>query len=296
VLTRFPSLSLAVNGARSLSWTGTGVSIPPESSATSVFNQMFLQGTEEEIQAQIRALDTGRSILDAVSDQTRELARNVGTRDRGRLDQYFTSVRDLERRLQQSKGWETKPKPVVDVPAPTDPTSAAQYMDKVKAMYDIVKLAFETDSTRSITLMLNSVGTPVVQIPGVEITDDYHNLSHHGKAEDKLSQLRILDEWQMRLLAGLVQDLKTVREGEETLLDRTMVLYGSNLGDANAHSTTNMPIVFAGGGFKHGQHLAFDEKRNYPLPNLFVSMLQRMGIEADSFASSTGTMRGLDMT
>jgi hypothetical protein len=296
VLTRFPSLSLAVNGARSLSWTGTGVAIPPETSATGVFNQLFLQGSEEEIQAQIRALDTGRSILDAVSDQTRDLVRNVGARDRGRLDQYFTSVRDLERRLQQSKGWETKPKPVVNVPAPTDPTSAAQYMDKVKAMYDVVKLAFETDSTRAISLMLNSVGTPVVQIPGVEITDDYHNLSHHGKAEDKLSQLRILDEWQMKLLAGLFQDLKTVREGEETLLDRTMVLYGSNLGDANAHSTTNMPIIFGGGGFKHGQHLAFDHSRNYPLPNLFVSMLQRMGLEVDSFASSTGTMRGLDMT
>jgi hypothetical protein len=167
-------------------------------------------------------------------------------------------------------------------------------MDKVKAMYDVVRLAFETDSTRSISLMLNSVGTPVVQIPGETITDDYHNLSHHGKAPEKLAQLRILDEWQMRLLAGLLLDLKSVREGEETLLDRTMVLYGSNLGDANAHSTTNMPILFAGGGFKHGQHLAFDQSRNYPLPNLFVSMLQRMGIEVDSFASSTGTMRGLE--
>jgi hypothetical protein len=296
VLTRFPSLSLAVNGARSLSWTGTGVAIPPETSAASVFNQLFLQGSEEEIKAQLRALDTGRSILDAVSEQANDLARSVGSRDRSRLDQYFTSVRDLERRLQQSQGWETKPKPVVNVPAPTDPTSNAQYMDKVKVMYDLVKLAFETDSTRAITLMLNCVGTPVVEIPGETITDDYHNLSHHGKSADKLAQLKTLDEWQMKLLAGLLQDLKTVREGEETLLDRTMILFGSNLGDANAHSTTNMPILFGGGGFKHGQHLAFDTKRNYPLPNLFVSMLQRMGLETDSFASSTGTMRGLDVT
>jgi hypothetical protein len=100
----------------------------------------------------------------------------------------------------------------------------------------------------------------------------------------------------MKLLAGLFADLKSVREGDETLLDRTMILYGSNLGDANAHSTTNMPTLFAGGKFRHGQHLAFDKGRNYPLPNLFVSMLQRLGIEADSFASSTGTMRGLDAT
>jgi hypothetical protein len=143
--------------------------------------------------------------------------------------------------------------------------------------------------------MLNSVGTPVLQIQGEAITDSYHNLSHHGKSEDKLIQLKVVDEWHMKLLAGLFNDLKSVREGDETLLKRTMILYGSNLGDANAHSTTNMPTLFAGGGFRHGQHLAFDTKQNYPLPNLFVSMLQRLGIEESRFASGTGTMRGLEM-
>jgi hypothetical protein len=204
-------------------------------------------------------------------------------------------VRDLEGRLLASKGWERKPKPVVSVSAPVDPESPAQYMAKVKVMYDLATLAFETDSTRSITLMLNSVGTPVVQIRGESITEDYHNLSHHGKSEEKLAQLKVLDEWQMKLLSELLADLKLVNEDEDTLLDRTMVLYGSNLGDANAHSTTNMPTLFAGGGFRHGQHLAFDQKQNYPLPNLFVSMLQRMGIEQDRFASATGTMRGLEI-
>jgi hypothetical protein len=105
----------------------------------------------------------------------------------------------------------------------------------------------------------------------------------------------VLDEWHMKLLNELFSGLKAVNEGGETLLDRTMILYGSNLGDANAHSTTNLPTLFAGGGFRHGQHLAFDAAQNYPLPNLFVSMLQRMGLEEDKFASSTGTMRGLDM-
>ena len=179
--------------------------------------------------------------------------------------------------------------------APTDPASPAQYMARVQVMYDLARLAFETDSTRAITLMLNSVGTPVVQIAGETITDSYHNLSHHGMAEEKLTQLRVIDEWHMKLLADLLKGLKSVKEGGETLLDRTMVLYGSNLGDANAHSTTNLPTLFAGGGFKHGQHLAFDRSRNYPLPNLFVSMLQRMGIEAASFGPSTGTMRGLEV-
>ncbi len=295
-LTRFPSLTLAVNGGnRSLSWTGTGVAIPPEEKAASVFNQLFLQGTAEEVQTQIRALDTGQSILDVVADQAKDLQRSLGARDRGRLEQYFSSVRDLEHRLQESKGWETKPKPVVTEAPPVDPTSPAQYMAKVKVMYDLVRLAFETDSTRSVTLMLNSVATPVVQIEGETLTDSYHNLSHHGMAPDKLSQLKILDEWHMKLLAELFGNLKGVRENDETLMDRTMILFGSYLGVAIAHSTTNMPMLFAGGGFRHGQHLAFDKANNYPLPNLFVSMLQRMGIEDEKFASSTGTMRGLEM-
>lgn len=294
VQTRFPSLTLAVNGNRSLSCTGTGVAIPPEQSAAAVFRQMFLQGTPAEIEAKIRELDTGRSILDTVARQAELLQRNVTGEDRSRLDQYFTSVRDLEHRLQTSRGWENKPKPVVKETEPVDPTSPAQYMEKVKLMYDLARLAFETDSTRAITLMLNSVGTPVLQIPGAIITDGYHNLSHHGKAPDKLAQLKTIDQSHMHLLAGLFADLKSTKEGEAPLLDRTMILYGSNLGDANSHSTINLPILFAGGGFQHGQHLAYDAQQNYPLPNLFVSMLQRMGIEATKFASSTGTMRGLE--
>jgi hypothetical protein len=295
-LTRYPSLTLAVNGAaRSLSWTGSGVAIPPDERASDVFNQLFLQGTPEQVEAQIHRLDTGRSILDAVADQAKELQRDVGTRDRSRLEQYFSSVRDLEHRLQESREWERKPKPVVSAAAPAEFGSPAQYMDKLKAMYDLARLAFETDSTRAITLMLNSVATPVITIAGETITDSYHNLSHHGKADDKLAQLRVLDEWQMKLLAKLFGDLKAVSEGGEPLLARTMILYGSNLGDANAHSTTNLPTLFAGGGFRHGQHLAFDRAQNYPLPNLFVSMLQRMGFEEEKFASSTGAMRGLEM-
>ncbi len=295
-LTRFPSLTLAVNGGgRALSWTGTGVAIPPEQSASAVFNQLFLQGTPEQVAAQIRKLDTGRSILDAVSEQAKSLQRNLGDRDRSRLDQYFTSVRDLEHRLQESKGWESKPKPVVSVAAPTDPANAAQYMAKIRVMYDLVKLAFETDSTRAVTLMLNSVGTPVITDTGETLTDSYHNLSHHGKADEKLSQLKIIDEGHMKLLAALFAELKAVKEGEETLLDRTMILYGSNLGDANAHSTTNLPTLFAGGGFRHGQHVSLDPAGGiYPLPNLFVSMLQRIGFEDQKFASSTGTMKNLE--
>jgi hypothetical protein len=295
ILTRFPSLTLAVNTRnKSLSWTGTGVAIPPEDKAATVFKEMFLQGSASQIDAQIRKLDTGRSILDTISGQAKDLQSTVGDRDRERLDQYFTSVRDLEHRLQASKGWERRPKPVVNAPAPVDITDPAEYMGKVKIMYDLARLGIETDSTRAVTLMLEGVSAPVLDIPGEAMTDSYHNLSHHGKSEAKLAQLRVIDQMHMKLLGGLIGSLKSVKEGEDTLLDRTMVLYGSNFGDANAHICTNMPVILAGGGFKHGQNLMFDRANNYPLPNLYVSMLQRMGIESDKFASSTGTMRGLE--
>jgi hypothetical protein len=298
ILTRFPAIALSVNTrTRSLSCTGSGVAIPPEDKASEVFKQLFVQGTPEEIEAQILKLDTGRSILDSVATEAKQLERGLGNQDKERLDQYFTSVRDLESRLKASQGWEKKPKPVVDAKVPTDPASPAAYMEKIKVMYDLTRLAFQSDSTRAVTLMLDSVSTPAIEgLPDVTIQDGYHNLSHHGQAPDKLVQLKTLDEWHMKLLGKLFSELKAVREGEDTLLDRTMIVYGSNFGDANAHVSTNMPVLFAGGGFKHGQHLAFDRERNYPLPNLFVSMLQRMGLNEDKFASSTGTMRGLEMT
>ena len=295
-LTRFPSLTLGVNvlqGQRSLSWTASGVLIPCEEKAADVFSRMFLQGSQAETDAQIRKLEMGQSILDAVAGQAKHLQLTVGARDRDRLDQYFTSVRELEQRMQMSREWERKPKHKVNAPMPLDPASPKEYMEKVKLMYDMARLAFETDSTRCISLLLDSVNSPAIEFGGIKTTDGYHNLSHHGKSKEKLAQLKTIDEWHMKLLAELFSELKAVKEQGEPLLDRTMILYGSNLGNANTHVTTNLPAIFAGGGFQHGQHLAFNTEHNYPLPNLFVSMLQRMGLETDKFASATGTMRGL---
>ncbi|NJN05378.1 MAG: DUF1552 domain-containing protein [Rhodobacteraceae bacterium] len=297
-LTRFPSLTLGVNvqqGIRSLSWTGAGVLIPCEEQAAEVFKRLFLRGSPQEIRAQVRRLELGQSIMDAVADQTLGLQRNLGARDRERLDQYFTGVRDLEKRMGKAQEWEYKPKPVVKDEPPVDPADPREYMTKVRLMYDMARLAFETDSTRMVTLLLDSVNSPALDIDGAEITDGYHNLSHHGKSAAKLKQLEIIDREHMKLLDHLFTDLKTRKEDGQTLLDRTMVLYGSNLGNANTHVTTNLPVFLTGGGFKHGQHLAFDRERNYPLPNLFVSMLQRLGMETDKFATSTGTMRGLEL-
>lgn len=297
-LTRFPSLTLGVNvqqGLRSLSWTGSGALIPCEEKPSEVFKKLFLQGSAKDIAEAEKKLSLGQSIMDAVAGQAKSLQRDLGTHDRERLDQYFTGVRDLEQRLSAAQAWEKKPKPVVKAKPPLDPESPREYMDKVRLMYDMARLAFETDSTRLITIMLDSVNSPTIEVEGADINDGYHSLSHHGKSPKKLAQLESIDREHMKQLGTLFSHLKATKETGGTVLDHSMILYGSNMGNANTHVTTNLPILFAGGGFKHGQHLAFDREHNYPLPNLFVSALQRLGIEEDKFATSTGTMRGLEM-
>src|SRR5262249_55947081 len=166
-LTRFSSLTLGVNvqrGLRSLSWTGSGAMIPCEESASAVFKKLFLSGSQDEVDRQIGKLQLGRSIMDAVADQAKGLEKNLGSRDRERLDQYFTGVRDLEVRLGQASEWERKRKPKVDAKPPIDPPSSKQYMDKVRVMYDMAQLAFENDSTRLITLLLDSVNSPTIEV------------------------------------------------------------------------------------------------------------------------------------
>jgi hypothetical protein len=295
-LTRFPSLTLGVNakaGSRSLSWTDSGVLIPCTNNASDVYRQLFLQGSPTEVARQVKKLELGQSIMDTLADQSRSLQGRLSASDRDRLDQYFTSVREVEKRMAASRDWEQKPKPKPSAPMPEDPDDSSAYMEKTRLMYQMARLAFETDSTRSVTLLLDSTNSPTIEVKGAEISDGYHNLSHHGKSESKLKQLQAIDREHMRLIGNLLGDLKSVREADETLLDRTMVLYGSNFGDANKHTTDNMPILLAGGGFQHGQHLAFDRDDNYPLPNLFVSMLEQMNLDVERFASSTGSMRGL---
>jgi hypothetical protein len=269
--------------------------IPCDVLPSVVFQKLFLGGSPEERKEQARRLALGQSIMDTVADETKRLQREVGTRDRERLDQYLTGVRDLEKRMLQSAAWENKPRPVAKDKMPLDPKDPKEYMDKVRLMYDMARMAFETDSTRNITLMLDSVNSPAIQVAGHAVSDGYHNLSHHGRNKEKMSDLERIDREHMKLLGNLIADLKGRKEDSGTLLDHTMVLYGSNMGNANTHVTTNLPVIFAGGGFKHGQHLAFDRERNYPLPNLFVNVLQRMGIESDKFATSTGTFRGLEL-
>lgn len=289
--TRVSALPLNVSkkGNQSLSFTNSGVMLPAENNPASVFQALFVAGNKQDKERKIHELRVGRSILDTVAQRAATLQKKLGKADRERIDQYFTSVREVERRLEIAEEWEQKPKPNVDVPSPKD---SEYLLEKIAAMYDLIRLALETDSTRLITLLIKLDGFSA-HIPGV--STEAHNLSHHVSRPDKKKELKNLETAEFKELARLLDGLANVKEGNDNLLDRTMLLYGSNLGNGNNHDTKNLPMLLAGGGFKHGQHLAFDTKKNYPLPNLFVSMLQRMGLETDSFASSTGTMSGLSM-
>ena len=289
--TRFPSLALSGEGSGGLSWTRTGALIPADNSPSKVFARLFLEGRADEVQDQMRRLEDGRSILDDVSDQANSLRSNLGSEDRDKLDEYLTSLRELEQRMVNDESWAKKPKPKVDVEPPKDIPNAADLIGRTRLLFDLTHLALQTDSTRLITIMLagSSFAPP---IPGVTL--GHHDLSHHGKDPSKLEQLKIVEVETMKTLRDLLAKLKQSKEGNSTLLDLTTVFLGSNLGDGSSHSTQNLPVLLAGGGFQHGQHLPFDPKNPPPLCNLYVTMLQRLGIEADKFGSSTGTLTGLE--
>ena len=299
-VTRFPTLNLGVNidkANRSLAWTRDGVLLPAEDNAPALFRKMFVQGDRAAVERQLHRLEERGSILDTLLDETQQFSQRLGSDDRHRLDQYFTSVRELEDRLQAAREWERRAKPAAPQAEPDDIQDNKLYFEKFRLMLSMARLALETDSTRIITLMVDAFATPVFQLnESRQTTDGYHNLSHHGQAPEKVRQLKEADQRQLTLLGELMQSLAQRTEGDQRLLDRTMILYGSNMGDSNTHDNTNLPILLAGGGFRHGQHLAFDGEQNAPLSNLFVSMLQQLGIETDAFGSSSGTLTGLQST
>lgn len=289
--TRFSSLALTISGP-GLSWSRSGVEIPADVRPSKVFERLFLEGKPRQKDQQIQRLRDGQSVLDVVREKAGRMQRRLGGRDRDKIEQYFNAVREAERRLVKAQAWERRPKQRVDVEPPRDQPDRAQMLQRLDLMYDMMHLAIETDSTRFITFYDTGMNA-VPSIPGVDT--DYHMLSHHAKDPTKISQLAIVETEVMKIFGGFLKKLAESREHGSSLLDNTMVLFGSNLGNASSHDTKNMPIILAGGGFKHGQHLAFDRNDNYPLPKLFVSMLQRLGLETDTFASSTGTLDGLEM-
>jgi len=292
--TRFGSLAVSVRQgehyADSIAVSRSGVILPAETSAERLYRKLFVAGTPEEKAATMRRIQAGGSVLDLILDKAKRLEKNSDPQDRARLDQYFQSVRELEGRLERSIAWENRPKPKVDYPMPKDIADANEVVARSRLMFDLVRLALQTDSTRVITLSLSTFSV-VPHVPGVK--NETHGLTHHGNEPDKIAELRKIEEAQLAVFGEMLAAFRDTRETGGNLLDRTQVFYGSCLGNANSHSNQNLPLILAGGGFRHGQHLTFDTVNNTPLANLYVSMLQNLGVETDKFATSTGTLRGL---
>ncbi|MGB7343982.1 MAG: DUF1552 domain-containing protein [Pirellulaceae bacterium] len=289
--TRFPYLALSTSG-RSMSWTAGGVEIPGISSPAKLFKALFVSGNDQEVAAEMAQLKRGRSILDTVGARAKVLQSGLGSRDHDKLNEYLTAVRELESRLQQSEGWVLKPKPKVDAELPKDVTDKSDAIAKQRLLYDMIALAIQTDSTRTLTYQLSGMNA----VPAIDgVSSDWHGLSHHGKDPEKIEELKRIEAAEFIVFNEFLNKLKSIQENGRSLLDHTSVLFGSNLGNASAHDWHNLPVIVAGGGYKHGAYVAHDQKSNTPLANLFVTIAQQMGVSTDKFGSSTAAgVKGLE--
>ncbi len=293
--TRFPSLAIGsedgLHGGCQMSWTRSGTRITPIPGPRELFRLLFV---EDNPAARGKAADRiarEASILDAVRGDAKALNRRLNRTDNAKLDEYLASVREVEQKLELDRRWQKIPKPQVNHPEPENQGLSRD----LPAIYDLLALALQADSTRVATLEIG--GSFAVSDLGIR--KGYHSLSHHGQLEESIELLVQIERYQMEQFARFLEKLKTLREpaSDATLLDRTMVLLGSGMGNANSHTNTDLPILLAGGGFKHGEHKAYPQeaRRRVPLCNLYVSMLQRFGVATDQFGPGSSTLTGLEL-
>ena len=288
--TRFPLLSLGTDDAFPLTHAASGAGIPGLNRPSDIFARLFLAGNPNEVKNEMDRLKRGQSILDRMGGRLAALKSRLGSNDQVQLSDYTEAVRDMEKQLHANEEWVTRPKPVVTEAPPKDNPDKSDFIGRSRLMFNLTKLALQTDSTRVVTIFIRGMDLK----PPIEgVTQDHHGLSHHGRSPQKIEELRIIERTEMAAFRDFLVALREIKEGGSTLLDSTQVLIGSNLGDASGHGTSNLPILLAGGGFKHGQHIAGDPKDNTPLGKLYVSMLQKFGVETDAFGSGAGTINGL---
>ncbi len=286
-VTRYPSVVLGTLTPQSQSYDKNGVMIPAQTSPAEVFKQMFIQGTPEEVEKESQRINDGGSILDNLKTQSRTLQNSGSSEDRQKLEAYFEAVRAAEIELSKVRDWMDRPKPGVDSVPPVDNADPADILGRIDLWLELMPLILATDSSRVVSLMIQDHGV-VPKLPG--ITADQHNLSHHGQDPGKIAQLRQLETEIVKRFGLLMDSLDGQKENDSSLLDQTQILFGSNLGNANSHNAENLPILVAGGDFDHGSHIAHDEKHNAPLCNLYLSLIQQMGVETDQFGQSTSTL------
>ena len=294
--TRFPSLTIGsedgLHGGCHMCWTRTGVRVPPIEGPRELFRKLFINEGEKAKQEAADDLELRGSILDSVLSDAKNLGRRLGGQDKDKLDEYLTSVRDVEVSLELDKRWSRVPKPKAQMAEPED----RSFVEDIPVIYDLIALALQTDSTRVASFEMAGTG---FDTGFFGLSQGYHALSHHGQKPDRIKGLTTIEYYQMEQLSRFLDKLKSLKEPDSNgnLLDSTMVLFGSGMGNGNAHVNIDLPIILAGAGFKTGEHKAYpsSQGKRVPLCNLYLSMLQRFGVETDFFGTSTGTLTGLEL-
>lgn len=301
--TQLPSLELAMdllqltgqcdNGyacvyQNNLSWSSPTTPLPAEAHPRMVFENLFGEGgTPEERRA---ALRKRASLLDSIADNINTLKRGLGAQDRARISDYLESVREVERRIQTAEA-DTKDNPLPDLDRPMGVPAA--YADHARLMFDLQLLAYQGDITRVCTFQI-ARETSNRSYPEIGIPDPHHPLSHHGDDPDKIERMSKINTFHVSLFAEYLEKLKNTPEGNGSLLDNVLILYGSGIGNPNVHNHTNLPIIVAGGGaggMQGNRHIRFKDVT--PLANLHLSLLDKVGVNIDSFADSTGKVDDL---
>jgi len=285
--TRFPSLTVGseggIHGGCQIAWTKSGVRVPPITGPADLFEKLFVTDSEERRARRVEENKLQASILDTVLDEANQLSKKVNREDKEKLDEYFTSIRDVEKRLELRQRWVSHSKPE----APFEKPANRNTVEDLPMLYELIALALQTDSTRIATLEIGGSFLP----QNLGIDKAYHGLSHHGNDEEAVGHLITLEKYQIEQFGKFLTRLSEMKDGERTLLDSTAVVFGSGMGNANSHKNSDLPVILAGGGYRHGEFkkVASDGINKVPLCNLFVDIAQRMGIETEAFGSSTGT-------
>ncbi len=284
--TRFPSLTVGseggIHGGCQIAWTRSGVRVPPITGPAQLFEKLFVSDSPDRQARRVQENHVQASILDSVLEDANRLSRQVNKEDKDKLDEYLTSVRDVEKRLELRQKWANQPKPG----APFDKPANRNAVEDLPLLYELMALALQTDSTRIATLEIGGDFLP----QNLGIDKSYHGLSHHGNDPEAIADLITLEKYQILHFSKFISRLSKMQDGERSLLDSTAVVFGSGIGDANSHKNSDLPIILAGGGYKHGEfrEVPRDGINKVPLCNLFVDIAQKMGVETDSFGSSTG--------
>jgi hypothetical protein len=272
-----------------LAWKTPTTPLPPEVDPRLVFERLFSNGSlNETAESRARRQQANKSILDFVLTDARQLQRGLGANDRQKLDEYLTSVREIEQRIERAEK--------MSVAAPDYPTPSGiprDYEQHLRVMFDLLVLAFQTDTTRVSSFMIAHDGSNR-SYPSIGVPDGHHDISHHGGNAEKKEKIAKINRFHMTQFARFLERLKSVREGEGTLLDNCMIVYGSGIADGNAHSHHDLPVLLAGrggGAFQTGRHLRY--AKDTPMSNLYLAMLERMGVKEQRFGDSTEVLKGL---